>query len=86
MSRPSFAAGKLDDSLTEAFLALEEDMKDAATRPELFCLSKGGSNSITGLHEADCGAPLLADECCIRAALCSCKPGRVHVTCSMLQT
>jgi hypothetical protein len=43
VSRPSFAAGKLDDALTEAFLAIEEGMKEPDTRPELFCLSKGGS-------------------------------------------
>jgi hypothetical protein len=40
-TRPSFSKGKLSDSLTEAFLALEEDMKDPGKRHELFCLSKG---------------------------------------------
>lgn len=44
MSRPSFgAAGSagLAECLTEAFLALEEQMKEPGTRPELYSLSRG---------------------------------------------
>lgn len=41
VSRPSFAKGKLDDAVTEAFLHLEERMKEPDTRHELFCLRQG---------------------------------------------
>ena len=53
VSRPSFNAAaadasgsssgstKLAEALSEAFIALEEQMKDPATRPELYSLSRG---------------------------------------------
>jgi hypothetical protein len=48
VSRPSFAKGKLADSLAEAFLALEEDMKNPSNRHELLCLSRGEHHTQPG--------------------------------------
>jgi hypothetical protein len=41
LGAPSYASGKLEEGLAEAFLAVEQRMKDASARHELYCLREG---------------------------------------------
>eukprot|EP00882_Tetradesmus_deserticola_P000651 GHRQ01000710.1.p1 GENE.GHRQ01000710.1~~GHRQ01000710.1.p1 ORF type:complete len:379 (+),score=140.48 GHRQ01000710.1:319-1455(+) len=41
LASPSYAAGKMEEGLAEAFLAVEQQMKQLSARHELYCLREG---------------------------------------------
>jgi hypothetical protein len=41
LASPSYRSGKLEEGLAEAFLAVEQRMKDKDARHELYCLREG---------------------------------------------